>query len=75
MPQSRGIQTVNNFIGGLNTEAGFLNFPDGASADLSNVVLNKDGSVKRRLGINFEQNYTVSPFTSTDDELKDFGRN
>lgn len=49
---------VNNFNGGLNTEASILNFPLNASRDERNMVLNRDNSRQRRLGFNFEKNHT-----------------
>lgn len=50
---------VNAFIKGLVTEASPLTFPDNASIDEVNMVLNKDGSRNRRLGMNYEPNYTT----------------
>jgi hypothetical protein len=44
----------NNFLGGLITEAGPLNFPENASLDELNFNLFKDGSRKRRLGMDYE---------------------
>jgi len=48
------IQQVNNFVGGLNTEASPLNFPSNASLDEANFVLNTDGTRQRRLGLDHE---------------------
>ena len=45
---------VNTFVAGLNTEAGPLTFPENASLDESNFVLDVDGSRQRRLGMNYE---------------------
>lgn len=50
---------VNSFVRGLITEASVLNFPDNASADEINFVLNRDGSRDRRFGIGFENNYEL----------------
>lgn len=49
---------VNAFVKGLITEASPLTFPDNASIDLQNLVLNRDGSLSRRLGMDFENNYS-----------------
>lgn len=56
----------NNFVGGLITEATPLNFPDNASLDEDNFVLNINGSRQRRLGMDFEDGHvdvttTVTP--------------
>lgn len=56
----------NSFIGGLNTEAGPLNFPLNASLSEINFVLNKDGSRQRRLGVDFELG---AGFTEIDSNL------
>ena len=50
MARSRAAVRVNQFAGGLNTEANLLNFPDGASFDEENCTLLNNGSRKRRNG-------------------------
>lgn len=60
---------VNAFIKGLVTEASPLTFPDNASIDEVNMVLNKDGSRNRRLGMDYEPNYTT--FDSNADPIDD----
>lgn len=42
------------FVKGLITEASPLTFPENASLDEKNFVLNRDGSRQRRLGMDFE---------------------
>lgn len=54
-----------NFIGGLNTEASSLNFPENAAQSIDNFDLFITGEVKRRLGMDFEDSYTVRPETTT----------
>lgn len=44
----------NTFIKGLITEANILAFPENASVDEDNLVLNRDGSRRRRLGMDYE---------------------
>lgn len=48
---------INRFIAGLVTDANPLTFPDNASLDEENYVLNIDGSRRRRLGLDFEDDY------------------
>lgn len=55
--QSNAIE-FNNFVAGLITEATPLNFPDNASLDEDNFVLNTNGSRQRRLGMDFENGST-----------------
>lgn len=48
---------LSNFVAGLITEASPLTFPPNASLDEQNFVLRRDGSRRRRLGMDFEQDY------------------
>ena len=59
-------KVYRSFIKGLITEANPLTFPENASIDESNFVLNRDGSRSRRLGIDYEDNYalTATGFTA-----------
>lgn len=63
---ARAQQTKNyyRFVNGLITEASPLTFPEEASLDEENCVLNYDGSRQRRKGL--EQGTTVSPTTNDD---------
>lgn len=55
-----------SFTKGLVTEASPLTFPENASIDEENFVLNRNGSRSRRLGVNYEGGYTLTStgFTS-----------
>ena len=57
-----------SFVKGLITEANQLTFPENASIDEANFVLNRDGSRSRRLGVDYESSYalTATGLTSTD---------
>lgn len=55
----------NNFVRGLITEATPLTFPENASIDELNFMLNRDGSRQRRLGMDYEPNYTKIDTTKT----------
>ena len=48
-----------SFVQGLITEASALTFPENASIDESNFVLNRDGSRSRRLGVDYEANHAM----------------
>ena len=41
----------NNFTGGLITETTALTFPENAAQEIDNFEINRDGSIKRRLGM------------------------
>jgi len=47
----------NGFVRGFITEASPLTFPENASIDEENFVLNSDGYRQRRLGLDFEAGY------------------
>ena len=51
-------KTFNSFVKGLVTEASELTFPEGALVDGENFVLKRDGSLERRLGIDYENLYS-----------------
>lgn len=59
MPRQAAGVEVNAFVKGLITEASPLTFPDNASIDEMNMVLNKDGSRRRRLGMDYEPGYVT----------------
>lgn len=50
---------INSFIRGLITESNPLTFPENASMDEDNFVLNRDGSRSRRLGMEYEEDYVL----------------
>jgi hypothetical protein len=49
------------FIKGLVTEASPLTFPENASLDEDNFVLERNGSRNRRLGVDFEAGFSLIP--------------
>ena len=61
---AKGRVEFNTFVKGLITEAGPLTYPEGASLDEANFVLNRDGSRQRRFGIQFEDNGVPQVTTS-----------
>ncbi len=52
---AKGRLEFNTFVKGLVTEAGPLTYPEGASREEKNFVLNRDGSRQRRFGLDFEE--------------------
>ena len=57
MARQQAAVEINAFIKGLITEASPLTFPDNASIDELNLIPQKDGSRKRRLGMDFEDGF------------------
>ena len=57
---------INRFIAGLVTDANPLTFPDNASLEEENFVLNIDGSRRRRLGMDFEEDFVEVTTTIAD---------
>ena len=71
MPRQAVNRNYFTFVKGLITEAGPLTFPESASLDEDNFVLNRDGSRQRRQGIDYEAGFSLSPniLTSIIDSL------
>ena len=65
MPRQQARKQLLNFVGGLNTESSPLSFPENTAKALDNVDLNRDGSIKRRRGLDFELGgaYSSASFT------------
>ena len=63
---AKGKLEFNTFVKGIITEAGPLTYPDGASLDEANFVLNRDGSRQRRFGIDYEEGFQLHPLSSID---------
>lgn len=59
MARQVGVKAYNSFIRGLNTEASALTYPENASIDEANFLLNRDGSRQRRLGMDYENLYSM----------------
>lgn len=55
---------ITSFSKGLITEASPLTFPDDASLIDENMILNKDGSRQRRLGLGYENPNTIRNITT-----------
>ena len=73
MPQNLTQRTVNQLIRGLITEAGELGFPENASVDELNCVLNRDGSRSRRKGIAYETSNVLSSFNVNSNNAFSYG--
>ena len=56
----KGEKAFRSFVKGLVTEANQLTFPENASVDEANFVLNRDGSRYRRLGADFETGFALT---------------
>lgn len=56
---------ATNWVRGLITEASPLNFPEGASVDEENFILDRDGSRRRRYGMEYEEYYTTMELGSS----------
>ena len=73
MAQQIGQKAVNQIVKGLITEAGELTFPENASTDERNCDLRRDGSRRRRQGVNSETNAVLSTFTIADADVVSSG--
>lgn len=68
MTQQSAKKEYNTFVKGIITEAGPLTYPENASIDEENCVLNRDGSRQRRLGMDFEDDYVLRNVTVLADD-------
>lgn len=57
MARQRTPVQVNQFVGGINTEANLLAYPDNSSLDESNMEMLKNGARVRRNGFDVETDY------------------
>ena len=60
MPKQGQRADFNNFIQGLVSEASPLNFPPNACIDEENWIFNRDGTLRRRFGMDYEQDFVYS---------------
>jgi len=60
MPRAEATKERNNFVKGLITEASPLTYPENASIDEDNFVLNRSGTRERRLGLDYEDDYALT---------------
>jgi hypothetical protein len=60
---------ISSFNKGLITEASPLTYPDNASLIDQNFVLQRDGSRKRRLGMDYEDGYTEDSYSGDVDQV------
>jgi hypothetical protein len=60
LPRNSNTTIENNFIGGLVSQATALNFPPNAAIDQDNCLFTEFGLVSRRLGFEFENNFTTN---------------
>lgn len=58
MARGRGAKQYFTFVKGWNTEASPMTFPENSALDLDNVILDIDGSIRRRPGIDFERSHS-----------------
>lgn len=64
MARQTGLGEFNSFTRGIITEASPLTYPERASLDEENLVLNRNGSRRRRLGVDFETGYAFTTTTA-----------
>lgn len=62
------LKLYNTFVKGIITEAGPLTYPENAAIDAENIVLNRDGSFQRRLGMDFEDDFVLRSVSLVSDD-------
>lgn len=69
MARNTTVENYTTFVRGLITEAEALTFPKDASIDELNCVPTFKGNRRRRLGIDYEDNYALSSITFNETDL------
>jgi len=64
--RAQSTKLYKTFVKGLITEASPLTYPEDTSLDEDNCLIFSKGNRTRRLGADFENNYTYSPFEVAD---------
>ena len=64
-PRPQVSKEYSSFIAGLITEASPLTYPENASSDEENFILNRNGSRRRRQGIDYESGGSLSADIAT----------
>jgi hypothetical protein len=72
MARTSATQVEKSFNGGLITDFTALNFPENACTVTQNCVFEPSGRVVRRLGFNFEDDYTLKNITQNEDIVTSF---
>lgn len=65
MARQQAVAEINAFVKGLITEASPMTFPENASIDEVNLIPQRDGSRKRRLGMNYESGFVQLTSTAS----------
>ena len=60
MARTSASKTYSTFVAGLMTEATPLNYPANTVLDTLNCVFEREGNIKRRLGIDYEASATLT---------------
>lgn len=70
MGRARGAKQYFNFTKGWVTEASPMSFPENTAKDLDNVILDLDGSIRRRPGVDFESDVSRIVTNLTDTQMR-----
>ena len=70
MPNQIVRRNMSQFTRGFITESTALNFPENAAVDMLNVEIERDGTVKPRLGVDEETDSVLLNFFSQDYDLR-----
>ena len=64
----------NTFVGGILTEANPINYPKGYTLDEENFILERDGTRRRRRGLDFESGFVTTTLKDTKGSLNSVGK-
>lgn len=72
MPRATSNKLYRTFVKGLITEADPLTYPENASIDEDNCILSRRGNRTRRLGVDFEEGFTLSQYAVSTENIKNY---
>jgi hypothetical protein len=72
MPQQASSKVYLNFAGGLITQANPMVYPENTCKDIDNIDLERQGQIKRRLGLEFESGAYSSSSEWTEEQLSTY---
>ena len=68
MPRAKQNKLYRTFVKGLITEAGYLTYPEDASLDELNTIISRKGDRTRRLGDEYENDFSLAEIGSNADK-------
>lgn len=66
MARNSAAKTYSTFVAGLMTEATPLNYPENTVLETLNCVFEREGNIRRRLGMDYEASSSLTSKTTAE---------